>query len=155
MLDQIYHLAPDAQAKYMLSQISINFSMGIKKQKNEVTVKTKKLYPAIYWNSNVQKAHHDIILPATPYNIAVQCKNSLTDPSGSTIARQLDCDYLLWFYPGCHEDQTDPPRDYRTDLVIDAVKQKRIAFLSGAGCASLLYVDLIIQLKNICNEKKV
>jgi len=154
MLDQIYELDPYAQAKSVLSKISINFSEGIKELSTEVDVTSRKLSPAIYFNSKLDSAHHDIILPALPFNVAVQCKNSLTDPDGSTIAQQLDCDYLLWFYPGCHEDQTDPPMNYRTEAVIQAVKEKRIGFLSGAGCASILSIDLIRQLKIICNRRK-
>jgi hypothetical protein len=161
-LSEIYELDDGAQAKPILSKFMVNFCDGIIRQKKEILWNESSLLKAIYHNIEFQNAHHDIILAAKEYdgtkmvecNIAVQCKNSLIKPKAGAISSQLTCDYLLWFYPKCHADH--PPKNYTTNDVKKALQNKRLGFLSGCGCASILYVDLIRVLKKMAkkNEKK-
>jgi len=91
----------------------------------------------------------------TQDNAAAQCKNALADPNGGTIAKQLPKgeNSLLWFYPGTPEDSEEPPRQFRTDIVVQALEDKRLGFLNGAGCAQSLAVDLVNVLKQLSQKQ--
>jgi len=156
-LTEIYEIDVKAQATGILSKFIVNFSNGIERPVNEKTVNCN-LGKAIYHNIQTTNAHHDIILSAKlgdgQKNIAVQCKNSLISPGAATVAKQLiGCEYLLWFYPDCHEDQEKAPKEYRVEGVKHAIKNNYIGFLSGAGCASQLYINLIRVLKRMHRNK--
>jgi len=147
----MYSLGPNAQAYQMLSQLSVNLSGGIITPMKEVRA-LQQLQPGVYLNSNSTTAHHDIILSGTQKtpNIAVQCKNSLTDPYGSTIEKQLSgCEKLIWIYPGYEEEQKEPPKQYQVEAVKNALEHRKLCFLNGAGSASPLAIDLILQLKEL------
>jgi len=151
-LTKIYKLSNSAQAYPLLTLFSVNLSEGVIVPEKEVTVRDI-LSKAIYHNSQ-QNAHHDIILSANPNNIAIQCKYSFYDPGGDAISSQLvGCKYLLWFYLGCDEDSSDAPKNYKTEMVISALKENQLGFLNGAGCASPLSIDLLILLKEIVLQR--
>jgi len=152
-LCEFYYLSKSAQAYPILEKFSASLSNGIITPSDEVTV-NDTLNNAVYHNLNVQNAHHDIILCASPHNIAIQCKNSLADPKGDTVKKQLtNCTHLLWFYPGFDEEDTTGPKDYRTRIVKDAIEEKKLGFLNGAGCVSLLTIDMVLVLKRILLKK--
>jgi hypothetical protein len=56
---------------------------------------------------------------------------------------------LLWFYIGRDEDDNRPPVEYQVDEVERAIVEGRLAFLSGAGCASPLVLDYLILMKKL------
>jgi len=145
-LSEIYELGEKAQAYPLLSSVNVNFSLGMRNHKKEVN-SNDNLSRAVYLNSNVRDAHHDIILSADPHNVAIQCKNSFKTPDGGIIKRQLDCEYLLWFFMGWDEENSIPPVDFRESEVIAALKEKRLGFVNGSGCTSLVVYDLINALK--------
>eukprot|EP01124_Arcella_intermedia_P023270 TRINITY_DN3654_c0_g2_i3.p1 TRINITY_DN3654_c0_g2~~TRINITY_DN3654_c0_g2_i3.p1 ORF type:complete len:627 (+),score=103.37 TRINITY_DN3654_c0_g2_i3:227-2107(+) len=145
----IYYLTESAQAYKTMLKTKVNFLKGLETPSSEASVK-QKLDKAVYINSNIHNARHDIVFYAKPANIMVQCKNSVYDPNGSTISLQLEKNHiLLWVYPGFKEDKPDPPKRFEVQSVKDSLKARQLAFLSGAGSISLITVDLIIQLKKV------
>jgi len=155
---KIYDLSDEGQAYSLLSKFLVNFSKGVIVSKKKTTV-GDTLCPAVYLNP-----HHVIILPAKiknttknrfeSVNVTIQCKNSLTDPGGDVISKQLGCDYLLWFFLGIDEDKNVTPKEYTEKKVKDALEKNQFGFLNGAGCVSPLSRDLLIVLKNQLDMKK-
>ena len=141
LLTDIYDIDSKAQAYPLVSSIPIDLSGGIEFPATEATATTHR--PAVQVNRNSPTAHFDMILPPP-----VQAKHSLTDPSGTDIAPQLEgTDCLLWFYLGCDEDHSDPPKKYRSPMVLSKMREHKLGFLSGAGCVSPLALDFLILMK--------
>jgi len=149
-LASIISVSQKSQAFNVLSRHAVSFSDGLKFPDTEMTCENVE-EDAVYINSNIQTAHHDIILSS---KVAVSCKFSILDPTGPTIADQLEgCDTLLWFYPGCNEKDSQPPKEYRTEIVTQALRDCRLAFVS-AGCVNSLTVELVRYLKESLTTKK-
>jgi hypothetical protein len=126
----------------------VELTDGLQYPNEEATISTH-IKNAVLHNGKHPTAHHDIILCTTTTPIAIQCKNSLSDPGGTMIDKQLSFDgTLLWFYPGLDESSRDPPKEYRTNAVTKALKEKKLGFLS-AGCVSSLPLEVLVNLKKL------
>jgi len=172
----MYYLPATSKAYNVIKDIRVNLSRGICYPENEASVETVSSEDCqIYFNKNIHNAHHDIILPAKPVNLAIQCKNSLSIPTAISIESQLKKDppkntkekkrsskkdppketieemddrdsfKLLWFYVGSDDSSAGSPADYRSNEIFDAIRFQQLAFLSGRGCCS----PNIWSLKNI------
>jgi len=149
-MSNIYAIASTAQAHTLVSSLTVDFSSGIQRPSNEVTIDTHPLLPAVYLNRRSPTAHHDMICYTTPGPAASQCKHSLTDPKGGDVAKQLaGTDILLWFYLGRDEDSNVPPKKYNNEIVQQKMNEDKLGFLSGAGCASPFALDFLILMKKL------
>jgi len=151
-LSQLYEIDKEGQAFKLLDQTKVDLQYGVICPDKEVLV-GDAVEKAVNWNKNIQNAHHDLVLYG-PTNVAVQCKNSFNPPDSATISRQLDAVApILWFYLGAKEDEEGwLPKKFRTPSVVDAIAEQQIGFLSGAGCASSLSIDLVLLLKKLTKK---
>jgi len=167
--ENLYYLPAKSKAYRVIKDIQVNFSQGIHCPQKEVSVGKVSPKDRIYFNKNIHNAHHDIILPAEPVNLAVQCKNSLSTPDGKSIVSQLylpqqkrpvqekdDRTFkLLWFYIGADDSSESSPINYRSNDIFDAIRFNQLAFLSGSGCCSPIIWSLIRELKAILSKKSL
>lgn len=149
-LKEIYAIDNTAQARDLVASIKVDLSQGIcYPDLHAVTATMGGLSPAVHVNRNFPTAYHDFILPSVPPT-AAQCKHSLAAPAGTDIKPQLaGSDRLLWFYLGCDEDCTEPPKKYRIDDVQDKLDRHKLGFLSGAGCVGPFALDCLILMKKL------
>jgi len=150
ILYNLYDISTKGQAYDLLSKLKVNFSAGLRSGA-ECTVQNLK-EQCVYSNKEVQNAHHDFICHALPESCGNQCKITLAPPKGGQINLQLDCKYLLWWYPNFREDQPQYPVDFRVPTVKKKLDCKELGFLRGSGCATGLAIDMIKFLKQ-CNQK--
>jgi len=148
----MYYLPAKSKAYNVIKDIKVNLSTGIccpQEEASVVTVSSEDC--SIYFNKNIHNAHHDIILPAKPVNLAIQCKNSLSITDTKSIESQLylpkqkspikkkdDRTFkLLWFYIGEDDfSEGSPVENCRSVEIFDAIRFEQLAFLSGSGCCS-------------------
>jgi len=159
----MYYLPATSKAYKVIKNIQVNLSRGICCPQKEVSVvSVSSIDCQIYFNKDIHNAHHDIILPAEPVNLAIQCKNSLSIPDAISIESQLYLPKqkrpieekdgrafkLLWFYVGSDDSSAGSPVDYRSHDIFDAIRFEQLAFLSGSGCCSPNILVLNSTIKN-------
>jgi len=148
----IYDISTKDQAYDLLSKLQVNFSKGLQTG-DECTVNSLE-EKCVYSNRMVQNAHHDFICHSIPENCANQCKFTLEHPKAGDILPQLDCKYLLWWYPSFSEDKRKCPKNFRIPQVKEKLNRKELGFLRGSGCATGLSIDIITFLKRTVIKKK-
>lgn len=71
----------------------------------------------------------------------------------ATMKNQLlDCDYLLWIYPGYESGDETPLLNRKDYTVNDAMVNNKVTFMSGYGCCCTLTIAMIILLNQACKE---
>jgi len=159
----MYYLQEKAKVQDLISVLTVNLRDGISYPETEVSVLevTAENSCQIYHNKSAHNPYHDIIIPAKPMNIVIQCKNSFNNHTAKQIKSQLKLPHqkkinvakhkfkLLWFYPGWEDYSEGIPVQYRSDVIFDAIRLKQLCFLSGKGCCSPITWGLIRELKQI------
>jgi hypothetical protein len=146
----ILNVDPNSPLQDVIGDITVSLTNGVQIPcvGSEATIETD--FPnAIVANYNFPTAHYDLILSTNSKalfsKIAIQCKNSLHDPSASTVYKQLWQGILLWFYPGLKSGSS--PK-FQLESVKDAIKKNRLGFV-GIGAASIFSVEILTSLKLI------
>jgi hypothetical protein len=132
----------------------VDFSDGIIAMNTETFVDAD-VSPAVIGNWGFSTSHHDIILFATPNNIAIQCKNTLDTPEGSVVKKQLGpkpkakperpakVATLIWF------SLSSRVPEFKVPEVKDAIEKKRLVFQNGEGVVHPLFLKTLKLLKEI------
>jgi len=122
---------------------AIDWSKGVCVSEIEAIVGSGDLH-AICLNIKVHHAHHDIVVSNA---IGFSCKNSMIWPQASEIIQQLEGiqggNKLLWCFLGA--DRKSP--NWKNQNVCDALKEKRLAFISGNHVISDVTLDLLKSIK--------
>jgi hypothetical protein len=150
---EIYDISSsDSKTLKILKDYDFNFSQGIS-YPTSVLPYNSDMGCAVVHYRKINKAHHDIILPARKTvgkdcsNIAVQVKASLSLPSRSDIEKQLlvspgtteKVSVLLWVYLGKLKKKK---------------KYESVVFLDGTGCCNGMTLNYYILLKKLNSENQ-
>ena len=154
-LSKIYDLAPSAQAYALISSLKVDFTHGLKYPTNEAKVQSYlSNVPAVYVNRKRPTARHDI-LPFAMKPTAIQCKNTLYLPEVNALKSQLKGKHcLLWLSPGLTEDHPNPPVAFQDRGLVGKI-EKKVGFLSGAGCVCPFTMDFLILMKSLLSQLHV
>jgi hypothetical protein len=140
-------LEQGSQAANLIDRYQLRLSR-IKIPEEETTEDSEVFHDTLYMNTKIQTARWDAVVGAMPHRLFLQDKFTLKPPFSAEIEPQLPQDRdLLWIFPSYDEDGAEAPRDFKSGLVRDAIKNGRIAFLSGAGFINPLTLDVVILLK--------
>jgi len=141
------HLEAVSQAMKLVKKYHLSLT-NIKTAVKETTEDTEISTKTLWMNTNIPTAHWDAIAGATPKPLLIQDQYTMKPPGSRDIQPQLSMVRdLLWIFPGCDEDASEPPREFKSPEVVKAIEDGRIAFLSGAGFINPLTLDIVILLK--------